>query len=64
MKYTKEEENVLLSIRKHFEDLEEDLSCLSKETKDKIEEQFIPTGSLGYCIRWGFQAIEDLTSNF
>ena len=64
MEFTKEEKEILLSIKKHIEDIEEDLGCLSKEKKDEIEEQFIPSGSLNYCIRWGTQAIEDLTDCF
>jgi len=60
MKVTQKELNDLQKIERLFGEIDEIYEGLDPALKEKIQEIHNYEGSLGYCIRWGYQAVEEI----
>lgn len=60
--FTKEEFRKLDKMYGLFDQLEDILLSMDKETQEKILNYHNKTGSIQHCIRWGLQASEELSN--
>lgn len=60
MRFKGMERNKIKRMHKMFEEMHELYNELSDDTKEKILDFHNETATLPYCIRWGYQATDEL----